>query len=628
MRDIVVDLWKTTRFNMGYVGEDEATRLIFQLTTDLMASKTFTIEFNVNGEITVINDISPTDNSIIYVVPRIFTATEGDVGIQVVGYSDGKVIRSPIVYGRISKSQVGDSGIPLKAYHTHDNKEILDKFGEQDDKPTYDGQPIGKSNTLYIPASLIVKGDGAPDITVETSFEQVGEAYTSGRELVVKLSIEEVDLILPLSYCVPSYTYIFSLWIDNASYLVSVTPDGWFVNINNIDTSANSHTHDNKTVLDKLSVADGKLQYDGSDVGLKGDKGEKGAAFTYSDFTAEQLAALKGEKGEKGDKGDTGAIGPQGEPGAAPVRGTDYWTSEDVAEIKRYTTENIIKAYLYGDITDLVIPEGTEEIEEYKFQGERSIRNVDCPSTFTTVGAYAFQSSYVESIDFSKCENVVVNTYAFNRSKLKNINVSGVNILRLESQALSESQISDFDFSAPNKIYIGDYAFSNTKLRSVYLTSNIVSLSIRSFYNSKELETVRIDGHIANVPDYCFNNCTVLSTVILEEGVRGISQFGFSSCPSITKFELPSTITTLGKSALSFAGGNVSPRATVVCKALTPPSIQTDSFGRAGSNTSVDIIYVPDEAYDSYITATNWVTLYNQGRVKPISELPQEDKTA
>lgn len=38
-------------------------------------------------------------------------------------------------------------------------------------------------------------------------------------------------------------------------------------------------------------------------------------------------------KGEKGDKGDTG---PQGDPGAdgyTPVKGTDYWTEEDKAEI-------------------------------------------------------------------------------------------------------------------------------------------------------------------------------------------------------------------------------------------------------------------------------------------------------
>ena len=58
-----------------------------------------------------------------------------------------------------------------------------------------------------------------------------------------------------------------------------------------------THTHANKDTLDKLSDSNGKLQYNGSDVGLKGDKGDP---FTYSDFTAEQLAALKGDKGDKG----------------------------------------------------------------------------------------------------------------------------------------------------------------------------------------------------------------------------------------------------------------------------------------------------------------------------------------
>lgn len=60
---------------------------------------------------------------------------------------------------------------------------------------------------------------------------------------------------------------------------------------------AKFHSHDNKDTLDKLSVSNDKLQYNGSDVGLKG------------------------------DKGDTGA------DGKTPVKGTDYWTEADKAEI-------------------------------------------------------------------------------------------------------------------------------------------------------------------------------------------------------------------------------------------------------------------------------------------------------
>lgn len=48
-------------------------------------------------------------------------------------------------------------------------------------------------------------------------------------------------------------------------------------------------------------------------------KGPKGDAFTYSDFTSEQLAALKGPKG---DTGATGPKGPQGDPGETGATGS------------------------------------------------------------------------------------------------------------------------------------------------------------------------------------------------------------------------------------------------------------------------------------------------------------------
>lgn len=50
-------------------------------------------------------------------------------------------------------------------------------------------------------------------------------------------------------------------------------------------------------------------------------EGEQGDAFTYDDFTEEQLAALTGPQGPKGDKGDTGDQGPQGEQGDQGVPG-------------------------------------------------------------------------------------------------------------------------------------------------------------------------------------------------------------------------------------------------------------------------------------------------------------------
>ena len=66
------------------------------------------------------------------------------------------------------------------------------------------------------------------------------------------------------------------------------------------------------------------------EIGPQGPKGDKGDAFTYEDFTPEQLAALKGEKGDKGDTGQQGPqglqgiqgeIGPQGPQGLQGIQG-------------------------------------------------------------------------------------------------------------------------------------------------------------------------------------------------------------------------------------------------------------------------------------------------------------------
>lgn len=65
-------------------------------------------------------------------------------------------------------------------------------------------------------------------------------------------------------------------------------------------------------------------------VGDTGEKGDTGDAFTYDDFTPEQLARLKGDtgdtgpagpKGDTGDKGETGAKGDKGDTGETGATG-------------------------------------------------------------------------------------------------------------------------------------------------------------------------------------------------------------------------------------------------------------------------------------------------------------------
>ena len=68
-------------------------------------------------------------------------------------------------------------------------------------------------------------------------------------------------------------------------------------------------------MTDKEWIAIGRV------VGDTGEKGDTGDAFTYEDFTPEQLAGLKGDKGDTGPAGPKGDTGDKGETGAKGDKG-------------------------------------------------------------------------------------------------------------------------------------------------------------------------------------------------------------------------------------------------------------------------------------------------------------------
>ena len=188
---------------------------------------------------------------------------------------------------------------------------------------------IGSGSSDFI-INMTVESDYEGNYTVtsrDKTIEQIDAAYNADKNIFLKVAASgyqgDCYISLPVVSAAPGtyyyfagfddiYVYVAYFGSDNSTFVVSSFSAG---NINYSNTAlpdvknvkaaldtlvTKSHTHDNKSVLDKLSVTGGKLQYDGSDVGLKGDKGDTGAA---------------------------------GADGYTPVKGTDYWTGADKAEI-------------------------------------------------------------------------------------------------------------------------------------------------------------------------------------------------------------------------------------------------------------------------------------------------------
>ena len=246
-RTITVDYARPRGYDVGYRAENNFTLLALPVPAELEGADSYRVYFESTvGEYLQTELLTPADGYVTVKITSDVVPEPGNMAAQLVAFADGEIVGyAPMITGsakvsipdgteRLSHSLAAEIALNTAARHSHDNKFVLDKFAETDGKPTYGGQALG--------------GGGA------STAEDV--SYTNTQ--------------LPNAENVKTA-------LDN---LVS-----------------NSHSHANKDTLDKLSDSNGKLQYNGSDVGLKGDKGA------------------------------------DGKDGKTPVKGTDYWTTADKEEI-------------------------------------------------------------------------------------------------------------------------------------------------------------------------------------------------------------------------------------------------------------------------------------------------------
>lgn len=309
---------------IGIQGEHRASELVIVPPLDMPSELSYRLAFDPGGQS---DTLSLTDGELRYELPQSITRHEV-VSMNIEGYEGGdRIYKSVMVELYFDEAVDTDNPVDADGHsigaevaentaarHTHNNKDILDRFGETDGQPTYNGEPIG--------------GGSVGDITAEdVAYTYPDMDMTNAKETFDEIIGEMIRLV------------------------------------------QSAHTHDNKSVLDKLSVTGGKLQYDGSDVGLKGDKG---------------------------DKGDTGAAGADG---YTPVRGTDYWTEADKAEIVDELKPSQVTSgtsmtladnteYRLTDVTELTItyPDGNFECwMRLAFATEGAI-TVTLPATTQYIG--------------------------------------------------------------------------------------------------------------------------------------------------------------------------------------------------------------------------------------------------
>lgn len=347
-RTITVDYARPRGYDVGYRAENNFTLLALPIPAELEGADSYRVYFESTvGKYLQTELLTPTDGYVTVKITSDIVPEPGNMAAQLVAFADGEIVGyAPTITGtakvsipdgteRLSHSLAAEIALNTAARHSHDNKSVLDKFAETDGKPTYSGKEIGGGAGDFV-IKMTVKSNGDESYTVtscDKTVEQIDAAFNADKNIVLTAAYRNgAYYVLPLVRVSPGSGYIFESFYE-ASLLFASIYNGEDATFSTIQMPANaiaysndamptaanvgealdelvpnSHTHVNKDTLDKLSDLNGKLQYNGSDVGLKGDKGDTGAT---------------GAPGLKGDPGTPGKDGKNGTNGITPTIGAN-----------------------------------------------------------------------------------------------------------------------------------------------------------------------------------------------------------------------------------------------------------------------------------------------------------------
>ena len=356
-RTITVDYARPRGYDVGYRAENNFTLLALPVPEELEGADSYRVYFESTvGEYLQTEILTPADGHVTVEITSDVVPEPGNMAAQLVAFADGEIVGyAPMITGsakvsipdgteRLSHSLAAEIALNTAARHTHANKSVLDKFAETDGKPTYDGKALGGgggASDFIIKMTVTSDDNGNYTVTsCDATIEQIDAAVAAEKRVVVIASYNGIAFELPMLESVEGSTYYFGAFLkgqvlassvykaeneskwdfsatqieaESVSYANAALPNISTVGDALDELVSKSHRHSNKDTLDKLSDSNGKLQYNGSDVGLKGDKGADGAngitptIGANGNWYLDTTDTGKPSRGEKGDKGDPGS---------------------------------------------------------------------------------------------------------------------------------------------------------------------------------------------------------------------------------------------------------------------------------------------------------------------------------
>ena len=214
----------------------------------------------------------------------------------------------------------------------------------------------------------------------------------------------------------------------------------------------------------------------------------------------------------------------------------------------------------YSLPTEVVIPNGVTQINDYAFYGCKTLTNISIPNTIQSIG----------NSSFYRCENLTYNDhdnarYLGNNEKkylvlinITDTNITSFNVLK-ETKIIFEGafilckKLENITFEELSKLTtIGAYAFSGcVSLKSVEIPNGVLTIGAYAFSECSSLTNINIPSSVTTIGAYAFNKCISLTNINISSGVTKIEQDAFYGCSSLTSITIPESVTSIEDFAFS-----------------------------------------------------------------------------
>jgi len=208
-------------------------------------------------------------------------------------------------------------------------------------------------------------------------------------------------------------------------------------------------------------------------------------------------------------------------------------------------------------VTDLVIPEGVQNIRNYAFSYCSGLTSVTIPNSVTRIGSSAFERC--TGLTSVTIPDSVTNIggRAFHNTAWYNNLPDGPVYIKKFFYAYKGTMPANTSFTIDaGTLQICGGAFSGCSgLTSVTIPNSVTLIGVGAFERCTGLTSVTIPNSVTSIGGSAFERCTGLTSVTISNSVTSIGSSAFSYCSGLTSVTIPNSVASIGSSAFSYCSG-------------------------------------------------------------------------